>query len=641
MCGIVGAIGASGRVSKTQLLEMRDTISHRGPDQAGFWQSMSGNVLLGSRRLAILDLSSSGHQPMHDEASGLTIVFNGEIYNYVEIAAELASAGFRFRSRSDTEVLLKSYLHWGESCLERLNGMFAFAIWDETGQQLFAARDRFGEKPFYFYHDANRELVVFGSEIKTLIQAKLFATRANLRHVCKFLANGGIDAGSATFYEGIFSLPAAHWLKFSPRSRWLKIGRYWDLNPQQEMRLPNDLAYAERLLDLLSDSVRLRLRSDVAVGSSLSGGLDSSTIVSLVAKQKPQAGQETFSARFPDPGFDEGTHIQRMTSWAGVKNRSVYPEPNDLPQEIGKLTWHQDAPFASSSIYAQWCVMRLARDHDVTVLLDGQGADEVLAGYHAYFSAHLVSLLKRFRFLRLCRDVCHYVAAHGSGQLPLIVVGLLPPGLRLWAKNHRRPLALQIDLPRDGALVRRHPTRFLDPLHQSLYETLTETSLPQLLRYADRNSMAFSREVRLPFLDHRLVEYLFSIPAQQKIAGSSTKQVLRNATRGVIPEEIRNRKDKVGFAPPEGVWLRGPLRPWVEDVFASRQFKQRGWADTVVLERLWRRFKNGDSTLQGIIWRWLSLETWARTCMSPIQIDEESVPIGVGARPSGAATIRA
>jgi len=627
MCGIAGTVNAAGLVTREQVIAMRETLAHRGPDDAGLWTSPRGIAMLASRRLAILDLSPAGHQPMEDTDSGLVIVFNGEIYNYVELANELSSAGYRFHSRTDTEVILKAYARWGEECLEHLNGMFAFAIWDERRQQLFAARDRFGEKPFYFYHDPNRHLFAFTSEIKALIAGKFFTARPSTHAVYKFLTSSGMDAGSETLFVNVVALPAAHWLKFSQRAPSLQVQRYWDLDPVRKIRLADDREYAERFLGLLSDSANLRLRSDVPVGSSLSGGLDSSTIVGLVARTKPSAGQETFSARFFERSFDEGPHIERVVSRSHLRNYSVYPDPKNLPYEIEKLTWHQDAPFGSSSIYAQWCVMRLAREHGVTVLLDGQGGDEVLGGYHSYFSSYLTGLIGRFRLFAAIGTAIRYAAMHGIGQLPLISVGLLPAKLQSRAKGWIRPLAIQKDLARAWpACPEEAAPKFGDPFHDALYRTLTESTLPQLLRYADRNSMAFSREIRLPFLDHRLVEFLFAIPPEQKIDGITTKRILRNAVRGILPEEIRTRKDKVGFAPPENIWLRGPLCEWAEDILASSQFKQRGWMDAAAAQRLWRKFKEGQRSLQGIIWRWLSLEIWATACLSPRTIHSQELP---------------
>jgi asparagine synthase (glutamine-hydrolysing) len=623
MCGIVGIIGNHHTFPVDRFLEMRDSIAHRGPDDAGTWESPTGTALLGSRRLATLDLSESGHQPMEDKSTGLVIVFNGEIYNYLELAAELAGKGCCFQSRSDTEVLLKSYHTWGTECLNRLNGMFSFAIWDERQQVLFVARDRFGEKPFFYYLDDDRQFLAFGSEIKALVAGRFFQPRPDLSSVYGYLVNREMDSRSETMFAGVSSLPAANALLFSWRDRSVKTWRYWDLNPEREVRLPDARQYSEQFLEILSDSVRIRRRADVPVGSSLSGGLDSSTIVGLIARNGGNGRQETFSARFSDPQFDEGKHIELVTRWANVKSHHVYPDPNRLPEEVEALTWYQDEPFYSTTIYAQWCVMRLAKECGVTVLLDGQGGDEVLAGYHHYFAAYYLNLLRRLQFSKTVFSLKSYVASHGRSLLPIVVAGLLPVTLRSAVTQWLRPRALPEDFK---AKWRRRPAqtnqKFRDPVHQSLYATLTQTSLPELLRYADRNSMAFSREVRLPFLDHRLVEFLFAIPVDQKISGHTTKVILRNAISGIVPEAIRNRKDKVGFAPPEVSWLRGPLCLWVEEVISSAEFRHREWCDAAAVDSAWKRFKKGEGGLHTSIWRWLSLEVWARTCLAPKPIKQ-------------------
>ena len=636
MCGIVGVVSHSISTSRHLFLEMRDSIAHRGPDDAGTWVSPSAHALIGSRRLAILDLSPSGHQPMEAEESGLVIAFNGEIYNYRELAEDLAKTGCRFRSRSDTEVLLKSYETWGRDCLSRLNGMFAFAIWDERRQELFAARDRFGEKPFYFYHDKARNLFAFASEIKALNSGRFYSLRPCQSAVYGYLVNREADSGSETLFEDVFALPAAHALRFSVPERSLKIWRYWDLDPEREIRLPDPKQYAEGFLELLADSVRIRLRSDVPVGSSLSGGLDSSTIVGLIAKDERTNSQETFSARFHDKKFDEGHHIERMTRWAKVKSHCIYPDPAKIPEEFELLTYYQDGPSYSAGTYAQWCVMRLAKEHGVTVLLDGQGADEILAGYHGYFSSYYKHLLRQNGLSTALSSMARYVQEHGQSSLPLILAGFLPRGVRRCAEQWLKPRAIRREFKQKWAHPPlTTPRKYRNDLQQSLYATLTQTSLPHLLRHADRNSMAFSREVRLPFLDHRLVEYIFATPVDQKLSGTTTKVVLRNAIGGIVPEEIRNRKDKLGYAPPEAAWLHGPLRIWVDEVFSSREFRQRDWWEPAVIDRVWKRFQNGAEGLHTSIWRWLSLEVWARAFLnsSPTRRSEFALPAGTATAP--------
>lgn len=589
-------------------------MAHRGPDNAGVWQSADGTVALGSRRLAIIDLSPAAHQPMLDETGALVIVYNGEIYNYLELRTELERRGYGFRSHSDTEVLLAAYKEWGHSCLARLNGMFAFAIWDTKRQEMFAARDRFGEKPFYYCRPAQQEFL-FASEIKALLASRVILPRPNLAAIYSYLAHRVLDVGEDTLFEGIRALPPAHALIFSRARDELRIWRYWDLDPEAEIHLPDDAAYAERFLELLTDAIRLRLRSDVPIGSSLSGGLDSSTIVCLIAKAlKSNNKQKTFSARFHDPRYDEGRYIQKVIEWANVEGHMVYPDPARLPEEIRVVTWHQEQPFFSTSIYAQWNVMHLAKEQGVTVLLDGQGGDETLAGYHTYFGPYFRGLLVGLHWGTLIKDFYRYILEHGTRSLPVIFFNFLPEALRYPLRRRVRPLAISPKLARawGNDEIEPPPCKFKDPLHEALYETLTRTSLPALLRYADRNSAAFSREIRLPFLDHRLVEFLFAIPADQKLRGVTTKFVMRNAIKGIVPEEIRLRKDKIGFAPPELAWMRGPLREWITNVFNSPQFRQRGWLEPKVVDRVWQGFLAGHDGWASLIWRWLSLEIWAQ-----------------------------
>jgi asparagine synthase (glutamine-hydrolysing) len=510
-------------------------------------------------------------------------------------------------------VLLAAYESWGEECLSRLNGMFAFAVWDAWNQRLFAARDRFGEKPFYYVYDRQRQVFVFGSEIKALFASGLVDPSPDYNAVSGFISFFRMDSDDGTMFQGVRALPGAHSLVLSRSTFDLKVSRYWDLQPEAEVRLGSDVAYAERALELLSDAVRIRLRSDVPVGSSLSGGLDSSTIVGLVARYYSGARQAVFSARFSDSTLDEGRFIQAVCDSTPVESHSVYPDPARFCEEAMLLAWHQEEPYSSSSIYAQWSVMRLARDAGVTVLLDGQGADEVLAGYPVYLGAQVRGLCERGHFASAMQLMLAYIQEKGMGSLPISMASFISPSARRLVRRVVRPRELPPDFGYYWQNARQDVSAgFEDPLKEELYRTLTKNVLPGLLRYADRNSMAFSREVRLPFLDHRVVEYAFGIPSEQLLRGICTKFVLRNAVRGLVPEVVRTRKDKIGYEPPQQAWMAGPMRPWIQDLFFSRAFMTRPWIDRKIVDKTWRAFNGGYPHACGTLWKWLSLEMWAR-----------------------------
>jgi len=590
---------------------MRDSLEHRGPDDAGLWQSPLNGVTLGSRRLAILDLSPRGHQPMQDASRTLTIVFNGEIYNYVELRRELQSF-YTFHSQTDTEVLLAAYSHWGLDFVQRLNGMFAFALWDSRKKMLYAARDRFGEKPFYYFRRPS--LLLFASEIKAILASGMVRAEAKPQSIFRFLAYRETDNTDATFFKDIMALPAAHTLQYSPKEELLVLRRYWDVDPGTEIRYPSDAQYSEHLLDLLSHSVKIRLRSDVPVGSCLSGGLDSSSIVSLAAAQVDRMRQSTFSVRFEDRGIDEGAFIQPVAEQFEVANFKVYPDPLKLIGEAHNLAWHQEHPFVGPSIYAQWCVMRLAAEHGVTVLLDGQGADEGLAGYLASQSYHYRDLWQQLKWASLARSLWSHTAQGGLSTLANLLIPQIPLAKRLLLNSLAEPLSFTYDFSRLAAgPPTQAPAKFDSALHNELYQQLSFSMLPKLLRFADRSSMAFSREVRLPYLDHRVVEFLFAIPENQKIRGTTTKHILRQAMRGKLPGKVLGRTDKKGFETPQGSWLSGPLRNWAERIIAAKSFQERGWIDQAAALKVWKRFLASPHRNQSLIFRWISLELWART----------------------------
>jgi len=630
MCGIVGCVSRFGSFDPEVFLSMRETLAHRGPDDARAWSSSDGRVLLGHRRLAILDLSNRARQPMRDLAGNLTITFNGEIYNFIELRQELGSR-FPFRSESDTEVLLAAYQVWGTDCLRHLNGMFAFAIWDQRTESLFAARDRFGEKPFYYFHD--RDTFLFASEIKALLASRLIDAKANSSAIYRYLAYRETDATEGTLFEGVASLLPATALVYSPARNSVRTWRYWDLDPNLRTNLPTDQHYANHFLELLKDSIKIRMRSDVALGSSLSGGTDSSSIVGLVSEQTNGSKQRTFSARFDDPEVDEGEYIQSVLECFPVEGYSVAPDPSRFVDEMENLAWHQEHPFSSASVYAQWCVMRLAQETGTTVVLDGQGADESLGGYAVSYGPHFIDLLRGGQWQTLLRGVVERARNSGLEGIGVLALSMLPRRIQEQLERVRQASGIRPEFARNWMSPPSHaPSAYRSSLQDELYQQLRCSMLPKLLRFSDRNSMAFSREVRLPFLDHRLVEFLFSIPEEQKIKGSYNKIVLRRAMQGIVPDRILRRTDKKGFETPASRWLAGPLRSWAEGLLFSQEFLNRDWIDATGARRIWRQFLSRRSRNQSLILRWLSLEMWAKLFLKP-RTSRERVPSLSGVRP--------
>ena len=591
MCGIFGVWNLDGSgVDVAAVVRATTAIRHRGPDDEGYllintrsgrtelcggkdttselrlpdifqFASDQFDLAFGFRRLSILDLSPDGHQPMASPEKREWIIFNGEIYNYIELRDELSLLGHKFHTGSDTEVILAAYGQWGEACVERLNGMFALALWDAPNRTLFLARDRFGEKPIHYVYQQDK-LFAFGSEMKTLWAANLAGRDVHTETLARFQHYGQLDVGDQTFYDGILRLPQAHSLKVSaPGNFWKR--RYWDIDPREQEDGKSDSFYSEQFRELLTDSVRLRLRADVPVGSSLSGGLDSSTIVSVINRLLPPEGiQKTFSARFDEPSSDEGKWIDLVTHENRVQRSDVWPTPEQFFDELTKVFWHQEEPFSSTSIYAQWCVMRLARENDVTVLLDGQGADEMLAGYHSYFeeySADLLTSMNLPRYLKWKKN-CRELHGYAPRTISRVAKQTVPSVLKNPVRRVMRSLG---ELPQVERSKPEFPAEFkkLSSLKKQLWWNTTREGLVELLRYADRNSMAHSREVRLPFLDHRLVEFVFRLPDQLLMRDGWTKWILREAFRGIVPAAITDRIDKLGYMPPQKRWLGNRVWP--------------------------------------------------------------------------------
>jgi len=645
MCGIAGIVEGRDRPVDARLLEaMTNQLVHRGPDGEGYVLLAPGQhekplavagplsqtmgrgevpyrVGFGHRRLAVLDLSPLGHQPMGSEDGWQWITYNGEIYNAPELRRELSALGQRFRSHSDTEVLLAAYRQWGPSCLSRLNGMFAFALWDGREQALFCARDRFGIKPFYYRLEGGR--LAFASEIKALLQDPACKRVPNDRAVFEYLTAARQDHTTETFFEGIHQLAPGDWMIVRPgwdgRDGQVAIegGRWWHL-PAGMARVGLAEA-AARTRELLEDSVRLQLRADVPVGSCLSGGLDSSSIVCLMSRLlEGRATPRTFSSCHEDPRFDERPFIRAVQAQTGVANEAVFPRAGALFAALPGVIWHQEEPFAGTSILAQWSVMGAAGEAGLKVLLDGQGADELLCGYPGFMGSRLADLARGGRWMEGLQEWRAWRRMHGAlppTALAGLARGFLPAGaaarLRSRLLGDRRWLAAPFARRWQGEAQAFPEPPGLSLVERQMRRAVTE-DLPALLHYEDRNAMAFSVETRLPFLDHRLVEWLAGLPPEAKLHRGVTKVVLREAMTGILPEDVRRRRDKMGFVTPEGQWLRRDLRPQIDALLASDPVRSRPYWRGEALPDLYRRYCEGSLPIGPAVWRWVNLEVWLR-----------------------------
>ncbi len=579
--------------------------------------------MLGHTRLAILDLSEAAHQPMLTPDGRYALAFNGEIYNYVELREQLEANGHNIISSGDSEVILHAYEQWGPDCVTRFNGMWAFAICDLRTNEVFCSRDRFGVKPLYVAETQHG--FAFASEIKALLAVDRSLAVPNEAAIYRFLHSGLIDEDDATFFRGIRQLPPSHSMLVAPdgsRRMW----RHYDvaaaaLAHEVEMRTAS-----EQLRDLMTDAVRLRLRADVPVGTCLSGGIDSSTIVGL-ADRLMDRRVSTFTSIYPDTDSDESSFARDAASLFRTDAHWVEPRREDFFELLPRIVWHQDEPTAAPGIYSQWHVMRLAHGK-VKVLLDGQGGDEVFAGYTGYYADYAASLLHdvvRGRVGRLRQVVNEYgeIRAQLGGRSPLLAAARTraPNWLRAVYRTARRlegGSAGVIDPAFAGRVAQtmRPPSRpdaMRDPLNSNLVDSLVRASIPALLHYEDRNSMAFSIEARTPFLDYRLVEFGLALPYWAKIRGWETKVVLREAMRDILPSSILERRDKKGYPTPLAEWLRRGLMPSTREILLSPRARSRGYTAAESVEKLLDDHETGRADHHWLIWRLLTLELWFQT----------------------------
>lgn len=607
MCGISGIIHHDGApVGEEQLHAMMRAMKHRGPDDEGLFAE--DNLGLGFVRLSILDLSAAGHQPMFSADGRYVLIFNGEIFNYIELREELKAKGHHFHTQTDSEVLLAAWQEWGEDMLHRFNGMWSFVIFDRKEKSLFGARDRYGIKPFFYCQDGAR--FIFASEPPSILAVLGRKPTPDPDTLFGYLAFNRTDQNEHTFFKEIKKLNHGHCFRIDLKSgdRNFRPRRWYDLRS----RLNGAVSGPEEYRDLFASSVQLRLRSDVPVGVCLSGGLDSSSIVSLLHGDFGLKELNTFSAVYgKGRNGDESAFIDLYQD--RLKNMYyTYPDEKALMADLEDLTRAQLEPVPSTSTYAQYRVMKLAKEH-VTVTLDGQGADEALAGYHYFFGFHFKNLLRQGRAGRLAMEMGHYWSKHRSLYgFKSLAFFLLPSFLRtrvrVMEKGYLHPDFFKAQSAGGGDIA--------GELYgsNSLQEALInhfEYKLEHLLKWEDRNSMWFSIEARVPFLDYRLVERTLPLRDDLIIRDGMTKYVLREAMKGTLPEPIRTRRDKVGFETPEAEWFRTPLwREYIEGLFTSDVFASRGLVEPDKVQDMYRKHLAREGNYSREIWKLIHLEKW-------------------------------
>ena len=621
MCGIVGGWWANAGPHEQRLKQALQKLQHRGPDDCGyqFYTQGSAAVALGHTRLSIIDLSAGGHQPMHSKDGRWAIVFNGEIYNYRELRAKLQAIGHRFVSDSDTEVLLAAWSQWGSACLLQLVGMFAFAVLDKTQSTLTLVRDAFGIKPLFYSVGDNG--IAFASELPALLELLPGKPGLNWQRAYDYLVHGDYDSTPDTFFEGVHHLPPGHWLQINTRTgRLTEPQRWWQPQTQERPGWRFEDA-VEQVREQFLQNIRLHLRSDVPLGAALSGGIDSSAVVCAMRYVEPDMPIHTFSFIAEGSNVNEEHWVDRVNKHVGAIPHKVRVTPQELARDLDDMIRTQGEPFGSTSIYAQYRVFQAAHQNGITVTLDGQGADEMLAGYNGYPGQRLRSLLETGRILdawsfwndwalwpgrnRLL-GIKHLVAQLTTGRLYEILKRLDgKTAVPQWINEHKLiEKGVQLNEPKKRLNFENKGRRVIDELAVSL----TEHGIPALLRHGDRNSMCFNIESRVPFLTIDFVNLLLGMPEDFLISQhGQTKHVFRQAMHGIVPDDIINRKDKIGFSTPEYEWflnISDNLKIYLNSDF-DIPFINR---DNVLIG--FESMLAGKSRFSWQIWRWVNFIKW-------------------------------
>ncbi len=652
MCGIAGIV-ASDRLhadDRARVALMRDVIAHRGPDDAGLF--VDDHAALGHRRLSIVDLAA-GHQPLANEHDTIRIVFNGEIYNHADVRPELEAAGHRYRTKSDTETIVHAYEQWGDACVDRLRGMFAFAIWDGPRRRLLLARDRLGVKPLYWAQSGSR--LLFGSEIKSILQSGYVRAEADESRLPELLSTRYLS-GADTLFKGIHRLLPGHTLVYDQGQ--IAIRQYWDVPTRRDESLAGlaDRDLVHRFRDLLEQSVRIRLMADVPLGMFLSGGLDSSAIAALMAGMIDRP-LKTFSVAFKERAFSEIDYARQVSQAIKAESHEIIIDDRDFFDALPRMIWHEDEPIAHTSSVPLYFVSALAAEH-VKVVLTGEGSDELLAGYGKYPRA-LINWRAAAAYGVVPEPIRNWIAArvvprlpgrlHGLAQRSFLAVPATPEAMffdNFAAMGLRRQHALLTDrfadtTPRQAYGASRDyfdtPNGNSTLLDRLLY-TDVKTYLVELLMKQDQMSMAASIESRVPFLDHHLVEFAAALPPRLKLRGFTTKWILREAVRPLLPRDILSRP-KMGFPVPFALWMRGPWSNVARDVLLDRRTRERGIVDAAAVAQLIDAHASGATNGADPLWALINLELWYRTFIDGDGVQTLSVAPAAG--PPSSADLRA
>ncbi|OGN10615.1 MAG: asparagine synthase (glutamine-hydrolyzing) [Candidatus Yanofskybacteria bacterium RIFCSPHIGHO2_02_FULL_41_11] len=614
MCGIAGIIENKGKeVSKANLKRMTDSVAHRGPDDEGVF--LNGNIGLGHRRLSIIDVSSAGHQPMPNKDRTLWITFNGEIYNYIELKKKL---GGKYQTSTDTEVILAYYEKWGADCVKKFNGIFAFAIWDDNKKILFCARDHLGVKPFYYMH--KNGVFYFASEIKAILAVVKSKIEPNDSIIYDYLAYGYYHHSNQTFFKDICQIPAGHTLILKNRN--IKIENYWNL-PEKIINRKNTGGQdvAEEFAEILKNSVKIQLRSDVPVGMQLSGGLDSSLVVSMA--NKITGGQKNFrlfSFVYGKHKDIEKPYMEALAKRIGWDLEFFEILPSDLQNYMGSMVKSQDEPFPGLPTLGLHVLAEFSRKNKIPVILGGQGGDEIGAGYEYYMGAYLLDVAQRHGPDTATAELISYENLHSfkkndhSKFLLNTVNSYLASGTSQDGTSFAKPEILNKDFASRSAGPRfLFPAPFNSHLQNMQYRDIFHTKLPRVLHSADRAAMAYGVEQRVPLIDYRLVELGLGAPAFQKIRNGVQRFFMRKAAQKILPLYVRNAP-KRSVPSPQRNWFKTELRPWVLSVFSSKLLKEHGYLDQEKVLEEYRRYCQtpGVPPNSFHIWQWLHLEHWLK-----------------------------